>query len=197
MNKIKAKAVHARQNAIPFLIIVALLMGLYFLSLAVKPGWITWAISAAGLFIIAVTVLARLNDITPDQTSKEWQARRVGLVLAGASAIGLMFNEPLVVLLHGIDAAIFPTWRDVSFKWGITLMLLTTPQQPPWWKYITGEYKTVRQAKNAANAVDMNELGTRTEAQRTANAAVQELKDVVGALPDAQPDGMHRKPKDE
>lgn len=100
---------------------------------AAGVGWLTWGLGAIPLLIVILTALARAYDIK----DLSWRGftRKMGMVLVAASATSL-----LVAPLLGYTAS-FPLWRHVMLYWGFALAWLTTPNMPPWWKYISGEYK--------------------------------------------------------
>jgi len=97
------------------------------------PGWATWAATLPAWLIIAITTLARVKDITA--VGKNWFFRRISLTLAGAGSTALA-----VAPLIGYSNA-FPSWYTVLTFWGVAGLLLTSPHQPPWWKYISGEWR--------------------------------------------------------
>lgn len=106
---------------------------LYTIGVTVKPGWLTYAVQFPALAIIAITALARVNDIVAERTSLEWQARRTFLSLAGTCAVA-----------YGVApfwGDVFPSWLSVAMTWGLAGSWLTTPGMPPWAKYIMGEAK--------------------------------------------------------
>lgn len=112
---------------------IVVLLFVYLASMSVYRGWWTWLIDLPALAIMLATSIARVYDIS--ERSKRWFVRRVGFIMAGTSvlAIGL---APLL----GYTTA-FPSWRGVVFSYGIAFVWLTTPGQPPWWKYINGTKK--------------------------------------------------------
>lgn len=102
---------------------------LYLTGTTLQTGWVTYAIQLPALAIIAVTALVRVNDISHTKKGMVWNVRKVGLSLAGAAALSLVFTPWLY------DE--FPSWRGLMLAWGFALTWLTTPDQPPWWKKIT------------------------------------------------------------
>lgn len=143
-----------RASLWPFLATMAALLGFYTMSIYVQAGWTTYFLGGVPMLIIAITALARVNDITPEQTSARWNIRRIGLILAGAGAISILC-EPLMAFYTPTsvpDWALldFPSWREVMLRWGVALTWMTTPHMPPYWNYITGRYKTLREAKLAS-----------------------------------------------
>ena len=126
-----------RRQLPAIIFLTMLVMAAYYASIHIPPGWMTYLVSSAALIIMAVTALARLDDIAPEQASKRWQSRRAGLIftIAGVGAIGL---EPLAkITSHGVID--FPSWGHVLLHWGVALTWITTPNMPPWWKYMTGQ----------------------------------------------------------
>lgn len=148
--KLSIVKTHARS----FLASAVVVVGLYVASLKIAPGLITWLCSTIALVLIIITVISRIDDITPDQSSLRWQVRRVGLVLVAASAAGIAADPLLPLIQPGVTRGVdFPTWREVGFRWGMVLMLMTTPHAPAWWRAVSGKYKTVEDAKRAAASV--------------------------------------------
>jgi len=76
------------------------------------------------LILIAATMLARGNDLRWKK-GLHWNARLIGFIMAGFAPFGM---------------AIFDRHPSISltlFMVGVTLVFLTTPYMPPWWKWIT------------------------------------------------------------
>lgn len=86
------------------------------------------------LLIIAVTALVRANDIGWKRKGGHWHVRRIGFVLVGGAAVGYMLKPWWF-------SGIYPSWYSVVLAWGVALTWITTPGQPPWWRYVSGEYK--------------------------------------------------------
>jgi len=120
-------------NKLALAAVAATCLLLYTVGVTVKPGWITYALQLPALVIIAITALARVNDIGPDRTGLAWQARRVFLSMAGTAGLAFM-----VAPFSGGD---FPSWRGLLLAWGTAGTWLTTPGMPPWAKYIAGKAK--------------------------------------------------------
>lgn len=133
----KLKGHTAVINTLPLVITCSVIAALYMLGVIVKPGLLTWAASVPPLGLIAVTALARVNDIKKGRTGALWQARRVGLSLTGTAACVLLC-APLV------DTSSSPTWKGLMMYYGFALTWLTTPNMPPWWKYISQGQEMVR-----------------------------------------------------
>lgn len=131
LSHVKDKAV---LNAVPVAATAIILASLYALGIVVKPGLITYCLSLPALAVIATTALARVNDIKKENDGWMWQLRRVGLTLVGTAAVVGVYS-PIT------DPASFPTWKGLVLYYGFALTWLTTPNMPPWWKYISGEAK--------------------------------------------------------
>lgn len=89
-----------------------------------------WSIMMAAMVIILIAV-ARLNDISKDQNSKRWWARRVGLLMVFAS---------MTMLIGGYFTVVDPIWHELKrglMIFGFMISWVTTPNQPPFWKYIS------------------------------------------------------------
>lgn len=86
------------------------------------------------LTVVLVTAVARLNDIGRHQMSKRWHVRRLGfiMVVVGCVTVGA---APLYSGQIGFH------WTALTLFWGYALTYFTTPNMPPWWRYITGEYR--------------------------------------------------------
>lgn len=121
------------EHVLPFLGVIAFILIFYIASVMIPAGAVTTLISLVCLSLIGLTALARLNDIPHDYTSRRWQIRRLGLILGGAACINLsvaMLTEP-------------PQWREVMLYLGVWLTWFTTPNMPPWWRYISGQHRKV------------------------------------------------------
>lgn len=98
----------------------------------VHPGWGSYLATFPALSIIAATSLVRIVDM------QGWEIhhaiRRTGflMVLAFATAIAV---SPFT------DTPTFPTWTMMVGCWGLAGCWLTTPNMPPWWKWVSGQYK--------------------------------------------------------
>lgn len=115
---------------------VVVLLVAYFGSVFIPPGVVTWVLILPPSLVVAITALARVNDIGPEKMQLVWHVRRLGLIMAGAGAVMLMatpFNH----------APSYPTWRVVVLIWGLAFAWLTTPEMPPWWLYVTGQYRNL------------------------------------------------------
>lgn len=124
----KRTTIHAIAGALTLGVIAAA----YLLGVFVAPGLVSHLASIIPLGVLCITAIARVNDIGEDKVEKRWHARRAGLsIVAGASAIAIL--GPLA----GLSA--FPTWETVALYWGFALTWLTTPEMPPWWRWISGQ----------------------------------------------------------
>lgn len=124
---------HKLEQAAEFVTAAAVLIAIYWLATSVTRGWVSWAMGVPALAIIGITAIVRLNDITA--VGKRWFVRRLGMILVGMSAVTLI-TAPILGY-----AGSFPSWRSVLLYWGVALTWLTTPNMPPWWKYISGGYR--------------------------------------------------------
>ena len=124
----------AALNALPVAVTASILAGLYALGVVVDAGFITYLVSLPALAVIATTALARVNDIREEHVGWQWQLRRVGLTLVGTAAVVGAYS-PIV------HPSTYPTWKTLVLYYGFALTWLTTPNMPPWWRYISGESK--------------------------------------------------------
>lgn len=110
-------------------IVLALIIGVS----DTPPSWATWGVAAPALAVLAVTAAARLQDISG--RGKRYFFRRLGMILVGAGC-GALLLAPILGYSNS-----FPTWRGAVVYLGMALAWVTTPNMPPWWRYISGEYK--------------------------------------------------------
>lgn len=123
---------HAIACAVTFSVVVAA----YLLGTYVSPGVVSYLASLIPLGVISITAIARVNDIGKDKVKKRWQYRRAGLsIVAGASFIAML--GPLATL------AAYPTWTNVALYWGFAITWFTTPEMPPWWRWISGHKQSL------------------------------------------------------
>ena len=138
INRLKTLLAHVRDkavlNALPIALIVICGLALYLGGITIEAGLASYLASIPALLVLAVTALARVNDIKRSNVGWLWQARRVGLVAVGAAAITFL-HAPL------FDVTASPTWKDLLMYYGFALTWITTPNMPPWWKYVSGEVK--------------------------------------------------------
>lgn len=117
---------------IPYALGVGIVAGGYLLGTSYGPSWVSYLVGLPAMIGIAITALARVNDIKPNKNTWLWQLRRMGLTLAFATAVAFMY-APFS------STPLFPTWLGTLMFWGVFFTWLTTPNMPPWHKYITGE----------------------------------------------------------
>lgn len=121
-------------NAIAGIITAGVIMIGYFVGNSLGPSMWSYIVALPALAIILITAIARVNDISKELQSKRWQVRRVGLsVSAGASA----------ALLAAPLAGAYMNWGTTALIWGFALTWLTTPEMPPWWRWISGRDEVV------------------------------------------------------
>lgn len=106
----------------------------YLMNLYIKSGFVRWAITAPALLILVLTALARVNDLGKQYSGWRWQVRRLGLILAGTGAATLLLS-PLS------SNPIWPSWVGSMISWGFAAAWVTTPNMPPWHRYISGEFR--------------------------------------------------------
>ena len=124
----------AKFQAKSFAIALSMLMAFYLGSVFIQPGLFTYLLCVPPSFVIALTALARVNDIGVEKTSKRWQLRRIGLVLTGAAAVMLLAS-------YWTPNSLLIPWRAVVMVYGVAFTWLTTPEMPPWEDYMTGKYR--------------------------------------------------------
>ena len=117
-------------------IAAVVLLAIFTLGPGAGPSWLTWAATVPAWVIVGLSAAARLLDIT--ELGKRWLVRRIGMILVASGAWALIVS-PLLGYSNS-----FPTWRTSCMYWGFALSWLTTPNMPPWWKYISGEYKLAK-----------------------------------------------------
>lgn len=110
-----------------------LLLAAHHVALNAGIGWGSYFLALPPLLIIMITAIARAHDVKSVDIRSF--IRKMGMLLAAAAAVSLI-AAPIL----GYTAS-FPTWRSVLMWWGIALAWLTTPNMPPWWKYVSGSYK--------------------------------------------------------
>ena len=121
-------------NAIAGIVTVGVIMIGYFVGNSLGPSMWSYIVALPALAIILITAIARVNDISKELQSKRWQVRIVGLsVAAGASA----------ALLAAPLAGAYMSWGTTALIWGFALTWLTTPEMPPWWRWISGRDEVV------------------------------------------------------
>lgn len=100
---------------------------------SLTPGWVSWLVTVPAHSIIVLTALARVKDIKDMKLRSH--GRRMGLIMTATASITFALS-PFFQTLGD-----FPTWKTVLMVWGIAVTWFTTPHQPPWWKYISGELR--------------------------------------------------------
>lgn len=116
-------------NAVAAVVTVVVITAAYFVGVYVGPSIWSYIVALPALAVILITAIARVNDIDKSLASKRWQVRRAGLsVTAGASA----------ALLAAPLAGASMSWGTAALIWGFALTWLTTPEMPPWWRWISG-----------------------------------------------------------
>lgn len=113
---------------------VVVVLGLYGASVMIPPGPFTYLLSLPALAIITITAGVRASDMSCDMNSSRWSVRRNGYIFAGLFAVTQVFG-PLKGLVIGA-AASWPEWTLVIGEWGFAMIWLTSPNLPPWPKYV-------------------------------------------------------------
>lgn len=135
---LKQQAVEAKDVAKlqwkSFVMAVLAIAFFYTMSLLSPPGWVSYAFMMPPALVVALTALARVNDIGPEQMGARWQVRRISLIMVGAGAV-MMISTPF------IQVPVFPSWRSVVLMYGFAGAWMTTPGMPPWDYYMTGAYR--------------------------------------------------------
>ena len=91
---------------------------------------IMFALSTFALVLISITMLCRANDLRW-RSGLQWQIRLMGFVTAGASPIGVIAME--------WATHTWPSPYEVAFRFGLLMVFVTTPQLPPWWRWVSGK----------------------------------------------------------
>lgn len=110
---------------------LAVMMFFYVFMVSRSNGWFAWVLSVPPGIVIMITAWCRVTDMSACNLGWHWQARKVGLALAGSGAAAVMV-APFTT--HQL----FPGWEVLIMMWGFALAWLTTPNMVPWWRYITG-----------------------------------------------------------
>lgn len=89
-----------------------------------------FAISTLALIVVFLTMVCRANDLG---FRKGWrpQLRQLGFVMCG--------TMPLGMVLVGWATDSYPSPYETLFHVGLALVFITTPNQPPWWRWLWGE----------------------------------------------------------
>ncbi len=117
-----------RMNLLAAVTMVVAMVAVWLLTSTLQPSLTTYYLSLPALLFLWITAVARVNDI--DSPGARWQIRRGGLILAvgGTVAMGL---EPLY-------GGAYPTRGELFLLYGFVGTWLTTPNMPPWWRYVAG-----------------------------------------------------------
>lgn len=103
---------------------------LYLASAFIPIGYVTYGLMLPALWVIGITAIARMNDISRDKVGVFWVVRKVGLTLTLLFAVAQTV-APLIGSMQD-----WPTWRALAGIWGYALVLMTSPFLPPWYHYI-------------------------------------------------------------
>lgn len=104
-----------------------------------------YVLTFPALLVLLVSAVVRANDIGDHPIAMIdnhrhgkwfWGVRRLGLSLVAGSAAGWLL-WPLW-LWH--DSWLYFSCAFMML-WGFTMTWLTTPNQPPWWRYVTGYFE--------------------------------------------------------
>jgi len=79
--------------------------------------------------VVIITAVARLNDMRKEQHEIRWWVRRAGMLIVTLAAL---FN-----IFSALYPAAFIEVVHTALLLGFTIAWVTTPNHPPWWKYIT------------------------------------------------------------
>lgn len=121
------------EQGVALLLATACLLTILWGVMSLEPSWLSWAITLPAHAVIILTVLARVKDLKDMKLVS--QARRMGLIMTATASVAFM-SSPFFLTLGN-----FPTWKGVLMVWGVAITWFTTPNQPPWWKYIAGELR--------------------------------------------------------
>lgn len=88
-------------------------------------------ICTLALVFVAITMLARANDLRW-RPGLKWNVRLIGFMSSGVSPIGIIGYAWM---------GDYPTASAylTVFLVGIAFVFATTPQLPPWWRWISGK----------------------------------------------------------
>lgn len=125
-----------KASVLSMTVAAVVILALFYAASGTPPSWITWFATVPAWIIVGLTAAARLHDIT--ELGKRWFVRRLGMILVASGALALI-TAPVLGYSNS-----FPTWRSSCIYWGFALSWLTTPNMPPWWKYISGEWKLAK-----------------------------------------------------
>ena len=117
-----------------FCISLAVVVIVYLISLFLKPSWLSWVALLPGSLLILYIALVRLNAIGPENMGLVWQVRKIGLIVVCIGVVALL-GAPFTYL------PTMPTWRAVVLTNGTAIVLSTTPELTPFWRYWSGDWK--------------------------------------------------------
>lgn len=117
-----------------FVMAILIIAFFYVMSLIAPPGWVSYLFCVPPAFVVAITALARVNDIGPERMGRRWEFRKISLIMVGTGAV-------MVLVTPFTESPAFPTWRGVILMWGFAGAWMTTPGMPPWDYYVTGAYR--------------------------------------------------------
>lgn len=117
-----------------FVMAVMVIAFFYLMSLEFLPGWMSYLFTVPPAFVVAITALARVNDIGPERMGRRWEFRKISLIMTGTGAV-------MILVTPFTESPAFPTWRSVILLYGFAGAWMTTPGMPPWDYYVTGAYR--------------------------------------------------------
>lgn len=117
-----------KAQIVPATLVVGACLSMYAASQLVGPGLLTSLLAIAALFVVMITAFARVNDLNIGLQGGRWHTRRAGLIFVGAGAAAALLK-----LLE-----VPPSWNEAMLYIGFALTWLTTPNMPPWWRWIAG-----------------------------------------------------------
>lgn len=88
-----------------------------------------FVLSTIALALVSATMLARANDLRWKK-GLTWHVRLLGFVFTGFAPFGIVTIEYVT--------GDWPNVYECFFRVGLSLVFLTTPYLPPWWKWISG-----------------------------------------------------------
>lgn len=113
---------------------LAVVVIIYLISLFLKPSWLSWVALLPASLLVLYIGLVRLNSIGPENMGMVWQIRRLGLVIVCIGVVAIL-GAPFTY------SPSWPTWRAVVMVNGTAIVLSTTPELTPFWKYWSGEWR--------------------------------------------------------
>jgi len=88
-------------------------------------------VSSLALVFISITMLFRANDLRW-RPGTVWHIRRVGFVLAGFAPWAIIYVDWTT---KGTQLNVY----EVAMRVGMAFVLFTTPNLPPYWKWLMGK----------------------------------------------------------